>query len=163
MKNTNKVLFLAVLFAAFAINSTYAEKPKGVIRKSVAKAESATCLPANNSNELTINNVRAYLETNGTMWNKEIAQYEIPKGSGKTSMFAAALWIGGKDRNGQLKLAAVKFRQQGDDFWTGPLTLVGASVDQQTCITYDKFFKITRAQVEEQIQRFTDPTSDAAS
>ena len=110
--------------------------------------KAAACLPATNSNELTINNVRAYLETNGTMWFKEIARYEIPKGSGKTSMFAAALWIGGLDVNKQLKLAAVRFRQVGDDFWTGPLTLTGASVDQVTCKEYDKHFKITRAEVE---------------
>jgi hypothetical protein len=39
-------------------------------------------------------------------WDFENAQYEIPKGSKKMSMFSAALWIGGIDANGQLKLAA---------------------------------------------------------
>jgi hypothetical protein len=36
-------------------------------------------------------------------WDFESAQYEIPKGSGKMSMFAASLWIGGIDVNNQLK------------------------------------------------------------
>ncbi|MCQ2279247.1 MAG: hypothetical protein MJZ49_00395 [Bacteroidales bacterium] len=148
MKNTFKILFLAVLL--LATGTLHAEKYRGAVAvtKGAQTRAASTCLPATNSNELTVNNVRAYLETNGTMWFEEIAQYEVPYGSGKTSMFAAALWIGGKDVNDQLKLAAVRFRQRGDDFWTGPLTLNGASVTQETCAAYDKHFKITRAEVE---------------
>lgn len=151
MKNINKILILVALLIMSA--SVYAAKSKGVTSRPQPRAAS-TCLPATNSNELTVNNVRAYLETNGTMWFDEIAEYEVPSGSGKTSMFAAALWIGGKDVNDQLKLAAVRFRQIGDDFWTGPLTLNGASVTQQTCAAYDKHFKITRAEVENHINNW---------
>ena len=148
MKNISKILVLAAAFL-MAFGSVQAEKYKGgsAVPRVQTRA-AATCLPASNSNQLLVNNVRAYLETNGTMWFEEIAQYEIPYGSGKTSMFAAALWIGGLDINSQLKLAAVRFRQRGDDFWTGPLTLNGASITQQTCADYDKFYKITRAEVE---------------
>lgn len=156
MKNYNtmnirrKFFGLTILFVVMAALPLSAKKYVGVIQAPVQK-ESATCLPATNSNQLTINNVRAYIETNGTMWFKEIAQYEVPRGSGKTSMFAAALWIGGRDVSGQLKLAAVRFRQNGDDYWTGPLTVEGASINQQTCSKYDKHFKITRAEVEAHI------------
>ncbi|MBO4654056.1 MAG: hypothetical protein J5644_00740 [Bacteroidales bacterium] len=154
MKNIFKILFLAVLVLASGTLS--AEKYRGstAVPKRVQTRAASTCLPATNSNELTINNVRAYLETNGTMWFEEIAQYEVPYGSGKTSMFAAALWIGGKDINDILKLAAVRFRQIGDDFWTGPLTLAGASVTQETCAAYDKHYKITRAEVENHINNW---------
>ena len=48
-------------------------------------------------------------------------RYEIPKGSGKHSMFAGALWIGGYDDNGQLKVAGQTYRQSGTDYWPGPL------------------------------------------
>ena len=151
MKNISKILFLAILL--LASGSLSAEKYRGssAVPKSFQPRAASTCLPATNSNELIVNNVRAYLETNGTMWFNEIAQYEVPYGSGKTSMFAAALWIGGKDINDNLKLAAVRFRQRGDDFWTGPLTLNGASVTQETCAAWDKHFKITRAEVENHI------------
>ena len=151
MKNISKILVL-VAALLMASGSLHAEKYRGgsAVPRVHTRAAS-TCLPAANSNELIVNNVRAYLETNGTMWFEEIAQYEVPYGSGKTSMFAAALWIGGKDINDQLKLAAVRFRQVGDDFWTGPLTLNGASVTQQTCSDYDRFYKITRAEVEDHI------------
>lgn len=154
MKNINKILIFAALL--MITSALHAEKFKGVM--SVPRSETpragSTCLPATNSNELTINNVRAYIETNGTMWFHEIAQYEVPVGSGKTSMFAAALWIGGMDVNNQLKLAAVRFRQRGDDFWTGPLTVNGAAVSQDVCRAYDKHFKITREEVENHINNW---------
>ncbi len=153
MKNTIKGLFLIALVLLSAIGTVQAERWVGDPKKRAqAKAGSAKCLSATNSNELTINNVRAYIETNGTMWNKEIAQYEVPKGSGKSSMFAAALWIGGMDDNNQLKLAAVRFRQNGDDFWTGPLSVDGlAQIAQEDCAAWDKMFKMTRAEVDAHI------------
>jgi hypothetical protein len=155
MKSIKQIFCLTLLTVFVMTGSLRAEKVKGVVRSSSSpKAESATCLPASSSNELTVNNVRAYIETGGTMWFKEVAEYEVPKGSGKTSMFCAALWIGGRDVNGQLKLAAVRFRQVGDDFWTGPLKITGAGTTQATCIKYDKHFKITRAEVDEHITSY---------
>ncbi|MBO7647293.1 MAG: T9SS type A sorting domain-containing protein [Bacteroidales bacterium] len=155
MKNINKVLSLTLLMVCMVFGTVQAEKYKGVIRKSSApKDESATCLPASSSNELTVNNVRAYIETGGTMWFKETAEYEVPIGSGMTSMFSAGLWIGGYDVNGQLKLAAVRFRQIGDDYWPGPLKITGASTTQSECIKFDKHFRITRAEVDQHISGF---------
>ena len=156
MKNTIKSLILIALVLLSAIGTVQAERWVGDPKKKAqAKAGSAKCLSATNSNELTINNVRAYIETNGTMWNKEIAEYEVPKGSGKSSMFAAALWIGGLDDNNQLKLAAVRFRQVGDDYWTGPLSVDGlAQIAQEDCAAWDKMFKMTRAEVDEHINTY---------
>lgn len=110
MNNKNKIFSFNYTTGFIVYSFTFCKK---ICRNysSTGTKESATCLPATNSNQLTINNVRAYVETNGTMWFKEIAQYEVPRGSGKTSMFAAALWIGGRDVSGQLRLAAVRFRQ----------------------------------------------------
>ena len=155
MKNIRQIFCLTLLMVLVMSGTLRAEKVKGVVRSSSSpKAESATCLPASSSNELTVNNVRAYIETGGTMWFKEVAEYEVPRGSGKTSMFCAALWIGGLDSNGQLKLAAVRFRQVGEDYWTGPLKLVGAGTTKDMCIKFDKHFKITRAEVDEHINSY---------
>src|SRR5574344_2083145 len=118
MKNIKRTLILGFL-AATLMNANAERFVGDKAVKAQNKTKAATCLPASNSNQLDINNVRAYIETGGTMWFKETAQYEVPKGSGKTSMFAAALWIGGLDVNEQLKIAAVRFRQVGDDFWPG--------------------------------------------
>ena len=73
-------------------------------------------------------------------WNLDDARYEIPKDGNKHSMFAGALWIGGVDAGGQLKVAAMTYRQGGNDFWPGPLTNTGeAEVDAETCQEYDHF------------------------
>ena len=158
MKNTVKSLFLIALLLLLASGTMQAERWVGdpaKRAKATAKAGSAKCLSATNSNELTINNVRAYIETNGTMWNKELAEYEVPKGSGKCSMFAAALWIGGLDENDQLRVAALRFGQAGDDFWPGPLTVDGnASVNKSVCDEWDKIYSITKAEVQAFVASF---------
>ncbi|MCK7461737.1 MAG: hypothetical protein MZU84_06590 [Sphingobacterium sp.] len=46
-----------------------------------------------------------------TVGSLETAEYEIPKGSKKTSMFSFSLWIGGIDINNNLKLAAYRYGQ----------------------------------------------------
>lgn len=64
-------------------------------------------------------------------------------------MFSAALWIGGLDVNGQLKLAAQRYRQVGIDYWPGPLSLVDASIDEETCSEYDRMFRMTRPMIDD--------------
>ena len=40
--------------------------------------------------------------------------YEVPSGSGRHSIYSASMWFGGKDVNGQLKLAAQQFFPEQD-------------------------------------------------
>lgn len=155
MKNKSRIFILIAIFAILATNSLHAERLKGEKRASSPKDE-ASCLPATNSNELVMNNVSAFIRTNGTMWNREVSLYEVPKGSGKKSMFAAALWIGGRDVSQQLKLAAVRFNQVGEDFWTGPLSLVDATITPEQCREWDRHFRMTRREVEDHIAAFDD-------
>ncbi|HBG71576.1 MAG: hypothetical protein A2W93_08040 [Bacteroidetes bacterium GWF2_43_63] len=116
------------------------------------RAAAEACLPGAVSTELKINNVRARINSGGDMWwdLADVAEYEVPYGSKKTSMFAGALWIGGTDINGQLKLAAHRYRQVGNDFFPGPLTIDGtAAVSAETCIKYDRMNVIYRKDVDE--------------
>ncbi|MEI8201597.1 MAG: T9SS type A sorting domain-containing protein [Bacteroidota bacterium] len=150
MKNILNIIFSTALMLSFCSQTNaeryHDEKPN----KGLNQTKSALCVPATGSNELNINNVRARINTGGDMWwDFSVSKYEIPKGSRKTSMFSGSLWIGGLDVNGQLKLAALRYRQSGNDYWPGPLTIDGtAAVDQETCDMYDKHFKITRSEVE---------------
>ena len=152
-----------LLIFSFILSYSYAEKvPVRNFKKSELKSVSAGCLPAGSFKYLEIGNVRTRINSNGGMWwDFEVAQYEVPKGSGKMSLFAAALWIGGVDVNDQLKLAALRFGQ-GDpvgtanshqDFWTGPLTIDGsAAIDPESCAQYDKHYpKIGRASCRERV------------
>ncbi len=126
----------------------------------VSRTGAAGCLPAKSSNEVNINNVRARINTGGDMWwdLQGIAQYEIPKGSTKTAMFSASLWLGGTDVNGQLKGAFQRYRGSGNDYWPGPLTTDGkASITSEVCDEYDKIFVITREEVDAFILKFNNP------
>jgi len=116
------------------------------------KQNAAGCSAASGYRYLNINNVRARINTGGDMWwdLNDFSQYFIPANGQATSLFSGSLWIGGLDINNQLKLAAVRFRQVGNDYWTGPLTIDGtASVNEETCAAYDKHFLITRAEIDE--------------
>ncbi len=112
------------------------------------KGLAAVCNPATSQIELSINNVRTILLNGGDMWwNLTDARYEIPKVDPSTgaapahSLFAGAIWMGGIDETGQLKIAAQTYRQSGNDFWPGPLD-DNASVDRTVCDEYDKFWEV---------------------
>lgn len=115
------------------------------------KSIAAACAPGSGRTDMDLNNVRTTIFTSGDMWwdLNNNPKYEIPKGSGKHSMFAGSLWIGGLDNGGNLKAAAMTYRSGGNDFWPGPLKIEGASTDAAVCLAYDKHWKITRQEVEE--------------
>lgn len=113
-----------------------------------------SCEPGQTSTELSINNVRALIHTGGDMWwdLQGKAYYIVPADGTTSALFAGAIWVGGKDANGQLKIAAQKFRQRGIDYWPGPLITSGsaiATVTQDVCREYDKHFYITKVMVKE--------------
>ena len=106
------------------------------------------CSPSKSRADLDVNNVRCPIWINGDMWWDLVgnALYEVPVGSGKHSLFAGAIWIGGKDPGGSLRVAAQTYRQSGNDFWPGPVDNT-ASVGPDVCLKYDKHYKITFAEV----------------
>lgn len=133
----------------------------------------AGCAPANERLFMEFNNVRALIETGGSLWQDRAngtSSYEVPKGSNKFVLYSGALWMGGEDVNGQLKIAAHLFRE-GNDFWSGPLgDLIDgtgnydpfvvqtaqtplfrdhgeAEITPFECQKYDKFFTIRRSEV----------------
>jgi hypothetical protein len=116
----------------------------------------ANCAPGVRVTDLAYNNVRTIIETPGTMWQdraRGVGAYYVPappqNQAGPSSIFAGALWMGGLDPAGNLKLAAVRFRQLGNDFWPGPLSTDGsATVDFATCAKYDQHYYISRRMVE---------------
>ncbi|OYT17297.1 MAG: hypothetical protein B7C24_03305 [Bacteroidetes bacterium 4572_77] len=151
MKNIYR--FLVVLLGFSLLIPANAREIQGLKSAKQVKSTAAGCEQATGFQFLHVNNVRARINTGGDMWWDLQAgvgsQYYIPAEGTATSLFAGALWIGGLDVNQQLKLAAQQFRQQGLDYWTGPLTIDGtASVDSETCAEYDKFFNISRADVD---------------
>ena len=118
----------------------------------------AACAPATGLRDLEWNNVRALIETGGSLWQDRAtsqASYEVPKGGGVSSLYAGALWMGGISPDQQLKLAALTFRGRGNDYWTGPLTNDGsAEIDADVCNQYDEFFVSTRSDAQRHRQYY---------
>ena len=115
-----------------------------------------SCRKAQGSAELSINNVRVRINQGGNMWTDgATAQYFVPKAGNSTALFCSALWIGGMDENDQLRVAAMRFGSEGQDFWPGPLTVDNnASVNRAVCDQWDKLYRITKAEVQEFVAHF---------
>jgi len=73
-----------------------------------------------------------------------------------SSIFAGAVWLGGIDPGGNLKIAAQQFGtgSGASDFWPGPLTEQGF-VDAQTCVNWDNFFTVTGAEIDLHLALFS--------
>ena len=160
MKNILRyfVIALCCLMASNAILAEELHTPGGNKNSNQIKETAAGCASGSSYKYLDINNVRTLCYSYGNGWFLENAEYEIPKGSKKTSMFSFSLWIGGIDINNNLKLAAYRYGQgpsgatahTKNDYWPGPLTVDGtAAIDAETCANYDKLYPITRVEVQE--------------
>jgi hypothetical protein len=120
------------------------------------------CAQGASAYDLGINNVRARLLICGDAWwdLDGTARYVVPNvelGSGVpevSSMFAGAIWLGGKDPSGNLKLAAQTYRSATrNDFWPGPLDTLG-EVTEETCQDWDKHFVVNGNSIRQFIAAF---------
>jgi hypothetical protein len=124
----------------------------------------ANCNATTAQAELDINNVRTTIMVGGDMWwNLSDPKYEIPFASGKHSIFAGALWIGGIDAGGQVKVAAQTYRQTGIDFWGGPVDTANVSIPQDRCMAFDRHWKVTKDEVRAFIADPSKATNDIKS
>ncbi len=169
MKNIYRVSVIALGFL-LVTNVLIAREQPVLHPKSgpTLKDAAAGCTPGSAYKFLDINNVRTLMYSYGNGWFLENAQYEIPKGSKKMSMYSTSLWIGGIDMNNNLKLAAYKYGQgptittahTNNDFWPGPLTIDGtAAITDAVCAKYDQLYPISRTDVTTFLAWFDDPTS----
>ncbi|MDO9510550.1 MAG: T9SS type A sorting domain-containing protein [Bacteroidales bacterium] len=155
MKIYHRILLVSILTAFISTTASALVSVDDKTKQSkTVKSSTAGCSAASGYAFLDINNCRVRINTGGDMWWDLGAgaggQYYIPGNTTKTSLFSGSLWIGGLDVNDQLKLAALRYRQVGNDYWPGPLAIDGtASVDAEVCADYDKFFPVSRAEVDE--------------
>ena len=121
-----KQLFATIIGIAIIGTNAYGYYgPNDKAQKPSGSKPKANCSPATAKYIMEFNDVRALIEQGGSMFQNRqngVAAYEVPKGSNRFAIFAGALWMGGTDVNGQLKLAALRYRQ-GNDFWPGPLSV----------------------------------------
>ncbi len=111
----------------------------------------SNCIAGVTQKEISLNNVRTRILTDGDMWwdfTANVARYEVPKGSNSFAMFAGSLWFGGMVTPSDLRVAAMTYRQTGIDFWPGPLDPKDLSIDPSTCQLYDKVFQFNKTDVQ---------------
>ena len=99
------------------------------------------------------NNINAPIEADGFLFhnNTTNASFEVPKFSGKYCIYASNLWMGGLDQNGVLHLAAQTYKQNGTDFWPGPLTTAGSSLPPST---WNNIWHVDRAAIDNHIANY---------
>ena len=146
------IMKLIIFLFCCSINFIFSQQylgSKHTIVTNVSKA--ANCVPPRTSTMMEANNVRALIHTGGNLWQKpgqNLSQYEVPKNSGINALFTSALWLGGTDVNGQLKLAALRYRE-GQDYWTGPLSKDFAITENEICNQFDKHFVTIKDYIKE--------------
>ncbi len=143
MKHIN--IFILLLMTTFTLN---------------AQSSNTDCTPSTAQVDLNINNVRARILGGGDMWwdlanGKYIVPNVAPGEKEVSSIFAAGLWIGGFDADGNLKLAAQTYRQTGNDFWAGPID-EQVQTDAFECALWDRHWKVNLSEIEAHITDFQD-------
>lgn len=161
MKHKSKTITASLIVAVISVftGSSISFSRENVKNSSIKVSATppsilAVCGNPTAQTDLEINNVRCKLQTAGDMWwdfTTQVGRYEIPKNSNKFSIYAGALWVGGYDQGGQLRLAGQEYGHSSgnNDFWPGPLNTTNASVNDTVCNKFDKHFSITRKEVEE--------------
>lgn len=96
---------------------------------------------------LDINNVKARVSAIGALVADGNPQMEVPIGNGTYSIYGSGLWIGGYDTGGALRLAGQTYRQNGTDFFPGPLNNY-ATTDSAACVIYNKVWKISKCEID---------------
>ncbi len=100
-----------------------------------------------NSNYLDVNNVTALITANDDMGTDGAnSRYYSPNTTTLSPLFASSLWIGGY-HNGGLRIAAMTYRQNGMDFWPGPLDTINDTIDVVTENAFNRVWKINRFDV----------------
>lgn len=102
---------------------------------------------------MDINNLNAPVEADGSLFRNTNtdAHFEAPKYSGKYCIFASNLWMGGLDQHGTLHLAAQTYKQNGTDYWPGPLTTAGIALPPSP---WNKIWHVDRSAINNHIANY---------
>ena len=109
---------------------------------SASPAGAQACEPAQAEAMLEGAGVRASVFNNGALFWRGSGDhvYEVPRGSGKHSLFNANLWLSGSV-DGEPRFAGSDYRPQ--EFWPGPLAENGAPPSPESCAEHDRIWSVT--------------------
>jgi hypothetical protein len=75
-----------------------------------------------------------------------MSTYRVPANTNTTTIFTSVPWIGGLDANGDLHLAAERYRSFGADYYCGPIRDTSVQTAIQDSI-WNRVWKISKAEI----------------
>ncbi len=133
LTNMNKLFLFLIL--CFISQQTYSQR--------------AVCRPGLTEKNIQSKSNETALGTNGAfirMKGGSDAGYSFKDGNQLTSLlFSGAIWVGGKDSAGNLKLAGTTYASLNDNFdwFPGPLEANGQT-DEPVCKVFDRIFSVSK-------------------
>lgn len=132
-----------------------------LLSSSYTWAQTGNCVESRTSEFIQNNTMKVGLRNGGDFfWDGySSSQYNIPYVYGQPSpktFFAAAVWMGAYDTGGNLKVAAQTYRNNGNDYWAGPLDASTGLPVQDACTNFDRIWKVKRWAIERHIADFDD-------
>jgi hypothetical protein len=105
--------------------------------------------------DVTANNVRSRLTNDATfLGSGDALVFPSVAGSLPTStVFAAGMWFGGIDPNGNMKASVGSYDEGEYDFFAGPLDVSGAT-NNETCSQWDQIFSVKSVSIEAHIKLY---------
>lgn len=97
-----------------------------------------------------VNNISTDFTAGGMMaWDsyRHSAHFEVPKGSGKHTLWVQSMWIGGKNSEAELHFAGERYRQEGRYFWPGPVS-AGPDIYQMEQEKWNKVWRLNKADID---------------
>jgi Secretion system C-terminal sorting domain len=114
-----------------------------ILKNPVNPPKRKACTTGNAVKYLDANNAKAGLFNTGGLFFKDQETYFIPANTTKSPLYAAGIWIGGKNTANELRFAGSMYRAW--EFWPGPLDANGNP--PADCSLYDRIYKVTKAEV----------------
>jgi len=161
----SKLNYWSTLFLALACGTVMNARNLHPVKKEAKTTKNNyrnDCTASRSETDLNINNVRAHLRAGGDMWwNGDQAMYIVPNvlpGQEEvSSLFSGAIWLGAYDDGGNLIMAAQTYRNEGNDYWSGPLDPNLGTTDAATCESWDKHFEVRGADITALREDMLDP------
>lgn len=107
-------------------------------------------IPFNTMDSININKINAAVLVHGDMWWDPVSQTSRAffNNTRRANVnFASAIWMSGYDAGNNLHVSAQTYRQDGNDYWPGPLT-GGGPVSYRTSHDWAKIWKVNRTDIQ---------------
>lgn len=105
----------------------------------------------NESVDLNIGNIIAPHLVHGDMWWNPVtgtSPIQFPKGISGQLKGVSAIWVGGKESNGQVLAATQDYRSKGSDFWPGPVGQEMSTMSNQHTIDWARIWRINSSSID---------------